>query len=68
MKIKALKSFCGTVTMGIGEIKDVEDGVAFGLIGAGYAETAEEKADPDKQAELVSDRKKTRNAKKNEAE
>lgn len=37
MKIKALKSFCGTVTMGVGDVKDIEDGMASGLIGAGYA-------------------------------
>lgn len=43
MKIKALKSFCGTVTMGIGDIKDVEEKTALGLIGVGYAQSAEEK-------------------------
>lgn len=43
MKIKALKSFCGTVTMGIGDIKDVEEKTALGLIGVGYAQSVEEK-------------------------
>ncbi len=37
MKIKALKSFCGTVTMGMGEEKEVSAAMAAGLIGAGYA-------------------------------
>ncbi len=37
MKIKALKSFCGTVTMGVGEEKEVQDGTAYDLIAAGYA-------------------------------
>lgn len=45
MKIKALKSFCGTVTMGIGDIKDVDESMALGLIGAGYAQPVEEKAE-----------------------
>lgn len=45
MKIKALKSFCGTVTMGIGDTKDVDESVALGLIGAGYAQPVEEKAE-----------------------
>lgn len=48
MKIKALKSFCGTVTMGVGDIKDVEKGMALGLIGAGYAQFAEEKPPSEK--------------------
>lgn len=48
MKIKALKSFCGTVTMGIGDIKDVEEKTALGLIGVGYAQPVEEKAPPEK--------------------
>lgn len=51
MKIKALKSFCGTVTMGIGDIKDVEEKMALGLIGAGYAQSTEEKAPPKKAEE-----------------
>lgn len=37
MRIKALKSFCGTVTMGIGEEKEISDNMAVGLIAAGYA-------------------------------
>ena len=48
MKIKALKSFCGTVTMGIGEVKDVDEKTALGLIGVGYAEPVEDKALPEK--------------------
>lgn len=37
MKIKALKPFCGTVTMGVGEEKDVPDNTARELIAAGHA-------------------------------
>lgn len=50
MKIKALKSFCGTVTMGIGDVRDVEEKMASELIGAGYAQSVEEKT-PSKKAE-----------------
>lgn len=45
MKIKALKSFCGTVTMSIGEVKDVNDDMALNFIGAGYAQPVEEKVE-----------------------
>lgn len=37
MKIKALKSFVGVVTMTAGEIKDVQTVYANDLIHAGYA-------------------------------
>lgn len=37
MKIKALKSFCGTVTMGAGEEKEVRDSTARELITMGHA-------------------------------
>lgn len=37
MKIKALKSFVGVVTMATGEIKDVQTVYANDLIHAGYA-------------------------------
>ncbi len=37
MRIKALKPFCGTVTMGVGEEKEVPDSTARELITAGYA-------------------------------
>lgn len=37
MKIKALKPFCGTVTMGVGEEKEVRDSTARELIAAGHA-------------------------------
>ena len=37
MKIKALKPFCGTVTMGVGEEKEVRDSTARELIAAGLA-------------------------------
>lgn len=49
MKIKALKSFCGTVTMSIGEVKDVNDDMALNFIGAGYAQPVEEKAETHKE-------------------
>lgn len=48
MKIKALKSFCGTVTMGIGDVKDVEEKTALGLIGMGYAQSVDKKAPSEK--------------------
>lgn len=53
MKIKALKSFCGTVTMGIGDVKDVEEKMASELIGAGYAQSVEEKTPSEKAKEQV---------------
>ena len=49
MKIKALKSFCGTVTMSIGEVKDVNDDMALNFIGAGYAQPVEEQAETHKE-------------------
>ena len=38
MKIKALVSFAGIVTMGVGEVKDVPTEIANDLIQAKYAE------------------------------
>lgn len=37
MKIKALKSFCGTVTMAMNEVKEVDDKLAENLIAVNYA-------------------------------
>ncbi len=59
MKIKALKSFCGSVTMTMNEVKDVDDKFAENLIAVGYAVAAENKADK------AADKKKSD---KNEAE
>lgn len=38
MKIKALVSFAGVVTMGVGEVRDVPANIANDLIQAKYAE------------------------------
>ncbi|MBP1560702.1 MAG: hypothetical protein J6C96_05585 [Oscillospiraceae bacterium] len=38
MKIKALTSFTGAVSMHIGEVKDIDDSNASALISCGYAE------------------------------
>lgn len=38
MKIKALVSFAGAVSMRLGEIKEIGDDTAADLISAGYAE------------------------------
>ena len=47
MKIKALKSFCGTVTMSPSDgPREVADGLAENLIAAGYAEKVEDKPAP----------------------
>lgn len=52
MKIKALKSFCGTVTMSPSdEPREVADGLAEKLIAAGYAEKVEDKPAPDPKPE-----------------
>ena len=48
MKIKALKSFCGTVTMSpADEPKEVADSLAENLIAAGYAEKVEDTHEPE---------------------
>ena len=44
MKIKALKSFCGIVTMSpADEPREVSDKIAKNLIAAGYAEEVKDK-------------------------
>ncbi len=43
MKIKALKSFAGIVSMHRGEIKDVVEDIAAELIACGYAVKSEQK-------------------------
>ena len=45
MKIKALTSFVGEVSMGPGDVADVPDEIAKSLVDAGYA-TSEAKAKP----------------------
>lgn len=42
MKIKALTSFAGAVSMHIGEVKEIDDSNAAALIACGYAEAVEE--------------------------
>ena len=52
MKIKALKSFCGTVTMTMNEVKEVDDKLAQNLIAVNYAVAVPEgKADKKKKSE-----------------
>lgn len=49
MKIKAKISFCGKVSLSMGEIKDVDDAAALDLIKAGLAEeVADEVSEPAK--------------------
>ncbi len=45
MKIKALVSYCGNVTMAKGEAREVLDKTAADLISCGYAVSAEEPAE-----------------------
>lgn len=48
MKIKALKSFCGTVTMSpADEPREVSDSIGESLIAAGYAVKVEDKPEPE---------------------
>ena len=49
MRIKALKSFSGLVTMTTGEERNVRDGIARDLLRAGYAEAVKAE-DPEKKA------------------
>ena len=47
MKIKALKSFCGTVTMSPSDTsREVPDNLAENLIAAGYAAKVEDNPEP----------------------
>lgn len=46
MKVKATVSFCGAVTMGLGEVREIEDGdILKSLLGAGYVKEVTEKAE-----------------------
>lgn len=53
MKVKALISFCGKLSMGKGEVIDCRDeALASELVSAGYIERVEEpKAEPEQPAE-----------------
>ena len=42
MKIKALTSFAGAVSMHLGEVKEIDDSNAAALISCGYAEEVTE--------------------------
>lgn len=54
MKIKALTSFAGKVSMFAGEVREVEDQTAASLIACGYAEKqGEEKKIEEKKAKGV---------------
>lgn len=43
MKIKAKVSFAGIVTMGVGEVREVDSEIANDLLRAGYVEKVVEK-------------------------
>ena len=51
MKVKALVSFAGVVSMGAGETRDIDDNIARDLLHAGYV--IEDKADKAQEAEIV---------------
>lgn len=44
MKVKAIKSFAGIVTMGVGEVREVDGEIAKDLLRAGYIEEVEKPA------------------------
>lgn len=47
MRIKALVSFAGIITMNIGEVREVEEKLASSLISCGYADEITEAGDAD---------------------
>ena len=51
MKVKALVSFAGAVSMYAGETRDIDDNIARDLLHAGYV--IEDKADKAQEAEIV---------------
>lgn len=51
MRVKALVSFAGAISMGAGEIRDIDDVAARDLLSAGYI--IEDKADKAQEAEIV---------------
>lgn len=51
MKVKALVSFAGAISMGAGEIRDIDEADARDLLRAGYI--VEDKADKAQEAEIV---------------
>lgn len=51
MRVKALESFAGAVSMAAGETKDIDDAIAQDLLRAGYV--VEEKVYNAKEAEVV---------------
>lgn len=51
MKVKALVSFAGAVSMYAGEIREIDDTIARDLLHAGYV--VEDKADKAQEAEIV---------------
>ena len=61
MKIKALTSFAGAVSMHLGEVKEIDDSNAAALISCGYAEAVED-AKPTKGKGVKSDENKRDNA------
>lgn len=54
MKVKALVSFAGAVSMYAGETRDIDDNIARDLLHAGYViEDKADKADKAQEAEIV---------------
>lgn len=51
MKVKALVSFAGAISMGAGEIRDIDEADARDLLRAGYI--VEDKVDKAVEAEIV---------------
>lgn len=51
MKVKALVSFAGAISMGAGEIRDIDEAMARDLLRAGYI--VEDKVDKAIEAEIV---------------
>lgn len=46
MKVKALKSFCGVISMNEGEVREVSDlNLVFDLVNAGLVENTEKKTE-----------------------
>lgn len=55
MKVKAIKSFVGVVSMNVGEIKDIQsDEVVNDLVKAGYVEAVDDKPEAKPKAKTES--------------
>ena len=68
MKVKAIKSFVGVVSMSVGDIKDIQsDEVVNDLVKAGYVEAVEDKPEDKPKAKTESKPKAKPEAKKPKA-